>query len=74
GIDIVKKRGEFMQNLVPEGQWSMAAIIGMEEKQIDEICKSIKSGFVTPANYNCVRQIAISGEKVAVEEAMQKAK
>lgn len=74
GIELVKKRGELMQNLVPEGKWSMAAIMGLENSKVEEICNSIKSGFVTPANYNYVGQIVISGEEKAVEEAIEKAK
>ena len=74
GIELVKKRGELMQSLVPEGEWSMAAIMGLENNQVEEICNSVKSGFVTPANYNYVGQIVISGEKKAVEEAMERAK
>ncbi len=47
----------------------MAAIMGMQEKQVEEVCKKVKSGFVVPANYNCIGQIVISGEKEAVLEA-----
>ncbi|MGN1269295.1 MAG: ACP S-malonyltransferase [Clostridia bacterium] len=71
GVKLVQKRGEYMQNLLPNGDWQMAAIIGMSEEQVNEICKKVKSGFVVPANYNCVGQIAISGEKKAVLEAQQ---
>ncbi len=74
GIKLVKKRGKYMQDLVPDGEWSMSAIIGLDEKTLRNICNSINSGFVTLANFNCIGQIAISGEKVAVEEAMIKAK
>lgn len=74
GVKIVQKRGKLMQELCPSGDWSMAAIIGLEEKQVNEICSSIKSGFISPANYNCPGQIVVSGEKVAVIEAMEKAK
>lgn len=69
GINLVKKRGEYMQNLVPAGDWLMAAIMGMTEEQVEEVCRKVKNGFVVPANYNCVGQIAISGEKAGVEEA-----
>lgn len=69
GVKLVQKRGEYMQNLLPEGDWQMAAIMGLTEKQVEEACKKVKSGFVVPANYNCVGQIAISGEKQGVEEA-----
>ncbi len=74
GIKLVKKRGEYMQDLVPDGEWAMSAIIGLDEETLRNICNSISSGFVTLANFNCIGQIAISGEKVAVEEAMTKAK
>ncbi len=69
GINLVKKRGEYMQNLVPSGEWLMAAIMGMSEEEVNEVCRRVKSGFVVPANYNCVGQIAVSGEKAGVEEA-----
>ena len=74
GIKIVQKRGEIMQNLTPEGNWKMAAILGMEEEKVEEICKNIKSGFVVPANYNTIGQIVISGEELAVIEAGEIAK
>lgn len=74
GIKIVRKRGELMQENVPEGKWQMAGIIGLEDEKVEEICKSIKSGFVVPANYNCPGQVVISGEKEAVEEVVEKAK
>lgn len=74
GIKIVQKRGELMQNFCPEGDWSMAAILGLDEEKINEICANITTGFVSPANYNCTGQIVISGEKSAVLEAIEKAK
>lgn len=69
GVKLVQKRGEYMQNLLPAGEWQMAAILGMTDEQVEEVCKKVTSGFVVPANYNCVGQIAISGEKQAVLEA-----
>lgn len=69
GVKLVQKRGEYMQNLLPEGDWQMAAIMGLTEEQVEEVCKKVKSDFVVPANYNCVGQIAVSGEKQAIEEA-----
>lgn len=69
GVKIVQKRGEYMQELLPIGDWKMAAIIGLTEEQVEKVCKKVKSGFVVPANYNCIGQIAISGEKQAIEEA-----
>lgn len=74
GVKLVQKRGEYMQELLPKGEWKMVAIIGMSNEQVEEVCKKVKSGFVVPANYNCVGQIAISGEKEPVTEAEQIAK
>ena len=71
GVKLVQKRGEFMKKLVPAGEWHMAAIIGATDEQVSEICAKVSNGFVVPANYNCVGQIAISGEKEAVLEAAQ---
>lgn len=69
GVKLVQKRGEYMQELLPEGDWQMAAIMGMTEEQVNEVCKKVTSGFVVPANYNCVGQIVVSGERPAVLEA-----
>ena len=63
-----------MQECTPNGNWSMAAILGLEDKKVEEICDSVKSGFVVPANYNCPGQIAISGDVEGVKEAIEKAK
>lgn len=74
-ISMIQKRGHFMQTLVPQGNWSMAAIIGLEDEKVEDICHIVsKQGFVVPANYNCPGQVAISGEKSAVQAAMEEAK
>ena len=69
GVKLVKKRGEYMQNLLPEGDWAMAAILGMEDEKVEEVCKKVVDGFVVPVNYNTQGQVVISGEKTAVEQA-----
>ena len=74
GIKIVRKRGELMQENVPEGDWNMAGILGLEDGEVEEICRSVTEGFVVPANYNCPGQVVISGEKLGVEKAMELAK
>jgi [acyl-carrier-protein] S-malonyltransferase len=73
-VKITEIRGRIMQDAVPEGKGLMAAILGLDRKSVDEICKDIKAGYVSVANYNCPGQIVISGEKTAVEEAMKIAK
>lgn len=74
GIQIVQKRGEYMQNLLPSGEWQMAAIIGLTDNEVENVCKKVKSGFAVPANYNSVGQVVISGEKEAIIEAEEIAK
>ena len=50
GIKIVQKRGTYMQEYLPQGNWSMAAILGLDDNTIEEVCKKVTSGFVVPAN------------------------
>lgn len=69
GVKLVAKRGTYMQELAPNGEWLMAAILGMTDEQVKEICKKVTTGFVVPANFNCKGQVVISGEKQAIEEA-----
>jgi [acyl-carrier-protein] S-malonyltransferase len=69
-VRLTEQRGRFMQEAVPEGKGLMAAILGLERDKVDQICRSLKSGYASPANYNCPGQIVIAGEKNAVEEAI----
>lgn len=65
-----------MGNLLPEEEFSMAAVIGVNSKKIEEICYEIsqKGNFVVPANYNCSVQTVISGNNNGIQEAMEKLK
>ena len=76
GINLIKKRGYYMGNLLPDEEFSMAAVIGLDSSKIENVCEEIsKDGkFIVPANYNCSVQTVISGEKSAIEEAMIKLK
>lgn len=74
-VRLVKKRGKFMQEEVPEGVGTMAAILGLDRDAVQEACNTSKSeGIVEVANYNCPSQIVIAGEIKAVETACNKAK
>jgi [acyl-carrier-protein] S-malonyltransferase len=74
-IMIVHKRGQYMQEAVPEGKGLMAAILGMDREDVEKTChEAAKNGIVAPANYNSPGQIVIAGEKPAVEKAMDLAK
>jgi [acyl-carrier-protein] S-malonyltransferase len=73
GLNLVKKRGELMQQAGIEQPGTMAAIIGLEPETIENICRDV-SGVVQPANFNSPGQVAISGEVKAVHSAMEKLK
>jgi len=70
-IKLVKTRGRFMQEAVPEGVGAMAAILGMEKEKIEEALSTISDGLVSVANYNSSKQIVISGKKESVEKAVE---
>jgi [acyl-carrier-protein] S-malonyltransferase len=65
---LVHKRGKYMQEAVPVGKGSMAAVIGLSYAQVTDVLKTV-SGNVSVANWNSENQIVISGEKQAVESA-----
>ncbi len=74
-VKTVRLRGKFMQEAVPVGQGAMAAVLGMEKEQIEELCETCSSGEVlAPANFNCPGQIVIAGHSKAVERAMERIK
>ena len=73
GLKLVSERAKAMQDACDANPSSMAAILGLDDAKIEEICASI-SGIVVPANYNCPGQLVISGETAAVEEACAKLK
>lgn len=76
GIQLIQKRGYYMENLTPKESYGMAAVIGLESEKIENICEEIRKNgkFLVPANYNCSSQTAISGEEDAVQEAIGKLK
>lgn len=76
GLKLIQKRGYYMGNLLPDEEFQMAAVIGLDSSKIEEVCQNIaKEGkFIVPANYNCKVQTVISGEKEAIEEASEKLK
>jgi len=71
-IGLVRKRGELMQAAVPTGTGSMAAILGLEDVVIIEICqKASNKGVVEAVNFNSPGQVVIAGEKNAVSHACE---
>jgi len=74
-VPLVKFRAEAMQNAVPEGVGAMAAILGLEDEVVNDVCTESANGeVVTPVNLNSPGQVVIAGNKAAVERAMLLAK
>lgn len=70
GLKLVSERAKAMQEACNSNPSSMAAILGLEDHKVEEICESV-DGIVVPANYNCPGQLVISGETSAIEKACQ---
>ncbi|QJW44366.1 ACP S-malonyltransferase [bacterium BFN5] len=70
---LVHKRGQFMQQAVPIGEGSMAAILGLDRNSIVEICEKAQAEFgaVQAVNFNCPGQVVIAGKAQAVEKAVE---
>lgn len=74
-VGLAQARGQFMQAAVPEGQGAMAAILGLEDAKIVQVCAEVAEGQVVAAvNFNAPGQVVIAGDKAAVERAMVQAK
>lgn len=76
GVYLVRKRGEFMENAVPNGEGTMAAVLGLDRDPLSKVTESVtESGYpVQLANLNCPGQIVISGTVKGVELAGVQAK
>ena len=68
GLRLVSKRAMAMQRACEIKPSTMAAVLGLDDQKVEEVCASI-DGIVVPANYNCPGQLVISGETSAVEAA-----
>jgi [acyl-carrier-protein] S-malonyltransferase len=74
GLRLVKVRAEAMQEACNEQVSAMAAVLGMEDSLIEQICESITTEVVVAANYNTVGQVVISGSENGVDLAIEKLK
>jgi [acyl-carrier-protein] S-malonyltransferase len=73
GLALVSKRAMAMQKACEAEPSTMAAVLGLDDAKVEEICKSV-NGTVVTANYNCPGQLVISGAIAAVDEACEKMK
>jgi [acyl-carrier-protein] S-malonyltransferase len=74
-VELVRKRGNFMQEAAEERPGGMVSIIGLSDEEVEALCKEASSyGIICAANYNCPGQVVISGENRPLEVASQEAK
>lgn len=76
-VCIVRKRGQYMQEAVPVGEGSMAAILGLDSEIIVNVCKEVEAtneGVVQAVNFNCPGQVVIAGSVAGVDAAIVKLK
>lgn len=76
-VKLVNLRGKLMQDAVPQGKGAMAAILGLDDAKVIELCEQVNAqglGSVEAANYNAQGQVVIAGDKAPVEAVMAAAK
>jgi [acyl-carrier-protein] S-malonyltransferase len=67
-LRLVRLRGQLMQSAVPAGTGGMAAVIGMDDAAVAELCRQYPSeGLLAPANYNCPGQVVVAGHTAALD-------
>ncbi|WP_459206219.1 ACP S-malonyltransferase [Pseudomonas sp. MLB6B] len=71
-VRLVERRGQLMQDAVPAGQGGMAAILGLDDAKVIELCAQAAEGQVVSAvNFNSPGQVVIAGDKAAVDRAIE---
>ena len=71
-VDLVRKRGAYMQTAVPKGEGSMAAVLNVEDEKILALCKEASAvGVVEAVNFNSPGQVVIAGQVAAVDKASE---
>lgn len=74
-LRLVELRGELMQNAVPAGEGAMAAIIGLEDAEVEKICAAFPGpGALEPANFNAPGQVVVAGSKAGLDWLLENAK
>ena len=75
GVALVRDRGRYMQDAVPAGEGGMAAILGLEDVQVREVCANAAEGDVLQAvNFNAPGQVVIAGSAAAIERGIEQLK
>lgn len=71
GLKLVYARAMSMQKACESEPSTMAAVLGLKDEDVEEVCESIKDAIVVPANYNCPGQLVISGSIEGVDKACE---
>ena len=72
GLNIVKKRAELMQNAIPSDEGAMAAILGLKDSEVLNICNNLKEkGVIEAVNFNSPGQVVVAGEKIIIETSLE---
>lgn len=71
GLMLVAQRAAAMQKACEQNPSTMAAILGLEDAKVEEVCATITDEIVVPANYNCPGQLVISGSIAGIEKACE---
>jgi len=71
GLKLVSKRAMAMQAACELEESTMAAVLGLNDEIVEEVCDSISGNIVVPANYNCSGQVVISGDVVGIDKACE---
>ena len=72
GLHIVKKRAELMQNAVPSDEGAMAAILGLKDSEVINICNNSKEkGVIEAVNFNSPGQVVVAGEKTLIDTSLE---
>lgn len=74
GLKLVAQRANAMQKACEIQPGTMAAVLGLEDAKVEEVCATITTGVVVPANYNCPGQLVISGSLDGVNAACEQMK
>jgi [acyl-carrier-protein] S-malonyltransferase len=72
-VSLVRDRGRYMQEAVPEGEGGLLAVIGLSAEAVEEACRRVQAGVAEPANFNCPGQVVVGGDRAglaAVQEEL----
>lgn len=74
-VSLVRRRAELMQGAVPAGEGAMAAILGLDDEAVTDVCESAsESGIAEPVNFNSPGQVVVAGDNAAIDRVLDLAR